>query len=168
MPFIIDRDDRRGRLATMPKPLGGHLLAGEMAAFAADGWTTIVSLLPMDQVLVSDLQAEAHAAEAEGISFVHFQIMDFGIPSMKPFVPMIDDLVARLANDESVAIHCWMGIGRASLTAAAVLLTEGLRPPDAWTRIATARGKRVPETHFQINFIQDYVNWLDGGRLPLD
>ena len=160
MPFVINRDGRPGRLATMPKPLGGHLLAGEMAAFAADGWTTIVSLLPMDQILVSDLQAEAEAAAAEGMSFVLHPILDFGIPKMEPFIPVIDDLATRLAAGESIAIHCWMGIGRASLTAAAVLLVEGHEPDDAWTRITAARGKRVPENGRQTLFIDEYAEYL--------
>ncbi len=141
----------------MPKPLGAHLLRGEMAAFAADGWTTIVSLLPMDQVMMADLEDEEALAAAEGVRFVHHQIMDFGVPTSDSFAPFIADLTTRLAAGESVAIHCWMGIGRASLAAAAILVTEGIDADDAWARISLARGKRVPETQRQIDFIADFA-----------
>jgi protein-tyrosine phosphatase len=48
-----------------------------------------------------------------------------------------------------VAVHCWGGVGRSSLIAAAVLVGRGTDAEQAWARIAEARGVPVPETDEQ-------------------
>jgi hypothetical protein len=45
-----------------------------------------------------------------------------------------------------MAVHCWAGIGRLSLIAAALLVRLGTSADQAWDAIAKARGRAVPET----------------------
>jgi protein-tyrosine phosphatase len=55
-----------------------------------------------------------------------------------------------------MAVHCWAGIGRLSLIAAALLVRLGTSADQAWDAIAKARGRAVPETEAQ-------RHWLDQG-----
>jgi protein-tyrosine phosphatase len=54
-----------------------------------------------------------------------------------------------LDQGKHVAVHCWAGVGRSSLIAAALLVRRGTAPEAAWARIAEARGLPVPETDEQ-------------------
>jgi protein-tyrosine phosphatase len=59
-----------------------------------------------------------------------------------------------------VAVHCWGGVGRSSLVAAALLVLRGSTAQAAWHRVAYARGVPVPETDEQ----RDWVARLAAGR----
>lgn len=58
-------------------------------------------------------------------------------------------LVSELWAGKNIAIHCHAGIGRSSLLAACVMVSEGLTASDAFDHISIARGVQVPETELQ-------------------
>lgn len=145
-----------GRLATMAHPRGGSLLADEMAALAAAGVHLLVSALTSGEYRRLALAAEPRAAHGAGLEFVSFPIPDRRAPAPSAACDMlVDRLAATVRAGGFVVVHCWGGVGRSSLLAAATLVRLGLAPPEAWRRISAARGLPVPEN-------ADQVGWLDG------
>jgi protein-tyrosine phosphatase len=150
--FAIERPGP-GRLGTMARPRGGPWLAEDLADLAAAGVTVLVSLLTDPEMISLGLTGEAAAAQAAGLDFVRLPTRDFHVPDRAAAVTLARELCARLAAGASVVVHCYGGVGRSSTLAAAVLVLEGLAPSEAWDRIASARGRPVPETAEQRAFV---------------
>ncbi|WP_213455220.1 protein-tyrosine phosphatase family protein [Rhizomonospora bruguierae] len=147
-----------GRLATMAHPRGGALLPGEMAALAGAGVRLLVSALTSAEYRRLALAAEPREAHAAGLEFVSFPIPDRRTPA--PGIAcdiLVDRLAGSLRRGEFVVIHCWAGIGRSSLLAAATLVRLGLTPPEAWRRISEARGLLVPGNDGQVDWLDEFA-----------
>jgi protein-tyrosine phosphatase len=150
--FTIRRDGP-GHLSTMARPQGGDRLAGVMRDLAAAGVSILVSMLSDAEMAELDLADESGAAAAAGIAFYRLPTPDFDVPDRSAALELAANLLSRLCDGASVAVHCRGGIGRSSILAAAVLILEGARPADAMDLISAARGMRVPETASQRGFI---------------
>ncbi len=143
-----------GRLATMARPRGGDWLADELVAVRSLGVGTLVCLLTDGELAELDLQAEPHVALAVGLHFIQFPIPDFAVPPLETdTVQFILQLAQLVRAEQTVAIHCRQGIGRSSLIAASVLTQLGVEPPTAWTTITAARGRPVPDTEEQRQWV---------------
>jgi protein-tyrosine phosphatase len=55
-----------------------------------------------------------------------------------------------------VAVHCYGGIGRSPLVAAAVLVRSGRSAQAAWQLVGRARGLRVPDTDDQRDWLSSF------------
>jgi protein-tyrosine phosphatase len=141
--------DLPGTLSTMPAPAGGAELDASVAELARDGVDVLVSLLPPEQATGLGLAEEEAAALRAGLAFRAFPIADFGVPEREPAEAFLELVAGDLDQGKHVAVHCWGGVGRSSLVAAALLVARGTDPEDAWARIAAARGVQVPETDEQ-------------------
>lgn len=148
MIYTVARD-LPGTLSTMPAPAGGVELTDSVADLAEDGVDVVVSLLPPHQAAALELEDEESAATRAGLTFRSFPIADFGVPERAPAEEFLRTLSQDLDQGEHVAVHCWAGVGRSSLIAAALLVRRGTAPDAAWARIAEARGVPVPETDEQ-------------------
>jgi protein-tyrosine phosphatase len=109
-------------------------------------------LTPVEEAELN-LQAEAQFCADLGIRFHRHPIGDRGIPSQPGFDDFITSLLPYLMHHGFIAIHCRAGIGRSSVTAAALLCRLGLSAADAIALISSARGFDVPDTEEQIDFI---------------
>ncbi|MBC6447741.1 protein-tyrosine phosphatase family protein [Actinokineospora xionganensis] len=136
--------DGPGLLATMAKPSGR--LADEIATLVDEGIEILVCAMPEDERELAGLGREAELAVAAGLAFVAIPIPDFSVPDHAEVRPELVDLADRLRAGASIAVHCWGGIGRSSLLAAAILILTGVTTEDAWARVESARGQTVPET----------------------
>lgn len=144
-----------GRLSTMPRPDGGDRLTAEMVALRAAGVDVLVSLQTDQERREIGLVDEAVAAAGAGLRFHGFPIADFGVPVRAEIDPLLDALLADIRAGRHVAVHCWAGIGRSSLVAAALLVRLGTPADDAWSIISAARGHQVPETDSQRTWLVD-------------
>jgi len=149
-----------GRLSTGGKPDGAALVV-ELASLAEQGVTVLVSALPDDEVAEAGLSSEGAAAQALGLRFLALPIVDLGVPSAATLSRAADELTALVQAGEHVHIHCWAGIGRSSLLAAAVLVRLGRRPEEAWAAVSAARGLPVPDTEEQRRLLAGWA--ADGG-----
>lgn len=138
-----------GRLSTMARPRGDDWLDDEMTGLREAGVDVLVCLQSDVERRELGLLDEGPAAGRAGIEFRHFPIEDFGVPDRAAAAPLVESLVAALAEGRHVVVHCRGGIGRSSLVAAAVLVRLGATPAGAWDTIAAARGLPVPETDEQ-------------------
>lgn len=122
----------------------------------------VVSTLTKDEIAELELGLEAELCRSLGIDFVTYPIEDRGVPqSSHSLLLVIRDVEDKLKNGKGVAIHCRQGIGRASLVAACLLTATGMWVEQAFQRIATARGRAVPDTEEQrqwvAKFSHDYL-----------
>jgi protein-tyrosine phosphatase len=135
-----------GRLSTMARPRAGDWLADEMVALRSSGVDVLVSALTDAELREVDLLAEPGEARAAGLEFVSVPIADRGVPDPAAVLPELRRLAGRVRDGAHVVTHCRIGIGRASLLAAGILVLNGLAPDDAWHRLERARGLTVPDT----------------------
>lgn len=133
-------------LAVAGRPRGGNGLATEIARLRAHGVDVLVSCLMPDEEAESDLEAEDAAARAEGLEFVRTPIDDHGVPRGSSVDGAIDELNRARQDGRRIAVHCWMGLGRSPMIAAAVLIAGGMPAQEAIERVSSARGVSVPET----------------------
>jgi protein-tyrosine phosphatase len=145
----------RGRLAIAARPRGGDWLSDEATGWRDGGVDVMVSLLEEDEAAQLNLSEEASTAEAKGIHFLSFPILDRGVPtSMSEAQALIAEISDSLKAGKNVAVHCRQGIGRSGMIAAAILANSGQKPDEAMRAVSAARGLTVPETAEQRAWIE--------------
>ena len=118
----------------------------------------VVSLLTQTEALDLGLKDEEHVVHARGLTHISFPIEDYSVPaSANSLRQLVSQLAERLGRGETVGIHCRGGIGRSSVVAACLLLTEGLSVQSAFEQIETARGRPVPDTIYQRDWVGDFA-----------
>ncbi|HEV2137171.1 MAG TPA: hypothetical protein VGR47_23330 [Terracidiphilus sp.] len=145
------------RLAIVLRPRGEEWLAQEMLRIQNAGIQTLVSLLEPHEAEYLGLAEEEKLAEEAGLRFLNYPIPDTKVPSdIAHFRRFVSGLVERLREGESVGIHCRGCIGRATITAACILIHTGLKPLDAMAAVEAARGCQIPDNSDQLEWILHY------------
>jgi protein-tyrosine phosphatase len=145
--------DGPGTLSIMAKPEGGTWLADQMAGLREAGVDILLSALGESEQVEAELINEPLEAAYAGLRFISLPVPDMGLPITEDVLPALRELADDLAAGQHVAIHCWAGIGRSSVLAAALMVLAGSTPADAIARISDARGCPVPETPAQRDWI---------------
>ena len=152
-PYWIPTDTP-GRLAILARPRGGDWLRDDVAEWKRAGLHTVVSLLGEDEEADLELSDEAPECVRAGLRFIAAPVMDRGIPDDPvAFGELAAELATGVADGRSIGIHCRIGIGRSPLLAIAVLRTLGVSATEAIRRASAARGRPVPETPEQLDWI---------------
>lgn len=148
-----------GRLSLMARPRGGEWLADEIEALHAAGVNVLVSLLTPEEIRELDLGEEAPLCQEQGIRYLSFPIQDRRVPAVRAdALSFLERLSALLRGGQHIAIHCRMGIGRAALMAAGLLILNGDTPQHAFEALSAARGQPVPETDGQRAWVVSLLN----------
>lgn len=151
-----------GRIAIVSRPRGGDWLESEIDSWANAGLDVIVSMLEPPEIDEFDLSREHELSAAKGIQFVSFPVPDRGVPPLDDrFLNLIDELRSLLLSGKNIGIHCRQSIGRAPLLAAALLVSDGLEASEAFRQLSVARGRTVPETREQVNWIENFEHRLE-------
>jgi protein-tyrosine phosphatase len=146
------------RLAIMARPRAGDWLDDEIDNWKASGVELVVSLLEPEEIIELGLEREPDLCCAGGVDFVTFPIPDRGVPGN---VSIVRDLVQSISvMGKATAIHCRAGIGRSSLVAAAVLVSDGIGASEAFALIGAARGVQVPDTQAQRDWVERFSDSL--------
>jgi protein-tyrosine phosphatase len=141
----------------MARPRAGDWLEDEMRGLRTVGMNIIVSLLTDEEVAELELGEEPVACETAGLTFRRFPIRDREVPLIDAALSsLVRELRDEISSGKSVAIHCRMGIGRASLIASAVLSALGVEPSEALLRLTNARGLAIPDTEEQRRWILEF------------
>lgn len=149
-----------GRLGIMARPHGDDWLEDEVASLRRAGVDAIICLLTYDEVCELGLEREEECCGQYGIAYVPFSIEDRGVPGSKPRTRELTKQIQRfLADGKSAVVHCRAGIGRAALIAACVLVAEGLSADFVLELIASARGREVPDTLEQAEWIGAFAGF---------
>jgi len=148
-----------GRLGVVPRPRGGDWLADEVRSWRASKIDVVASLLAPDEIAELDLQAEEALARREGLEYYAFPIPDYSVPqSRTELLRFLGPLEEALESGKNVAVHCRAGIGRSSIVVASLLVSAGLDPEEAFRRIEKARGRPVPDTPEQREWVTRNVS----------
>jgi protein-tyrosine phosphatase len=158
--FRIERADAgdSGALSIMARPRGGDWLADEIAGWQTVGVGVVVSLLTPEEQAALGLEDEVALCAQRQMTFWSFPIPDRALPQDRAAAErLVEQIVTALKRGEHVAVHCRMGIGRSALVAAAALVAFGNTPQDAFARIEAARGRPVPDTLAQRQWVEDFA-----------
>ena len=100
------------------------------------------------------LNDESTECAAAGISFVNVPIPDRSVPSdTNAFLRSVEQLATRVREGRYVAVHCRASIGRSSVLAACILVRLGWDAKTAFDAIEGARGRSVPDTSEQKQWV---------------
>ena len=147
-----------GKLALAARPRGGDWLEDEAVAWQRAGISAVVSLLTPEEVHELELENESRAAKAAGMNFISFPIEDRQVPASEVDLSrLLEELDRYLKSGKNVVVHCRQGIGRTGLVAACLLVTQGVGPIEAVSRLSAARGLPIPETEEQRQWIDDFA-----------
>jgi len=136
-----------GRIGIMARPRGHDWLEDEIRFLEAVGVNVLVSLLTDAEQVELGLLDEAMYCGLHQITYISFAIEDRHTPQLTQLTSTTLQQLAQALNDgKTLVIHCRMGIGRAALIAACVLVVNGLSVDVAFSAIAKARGCSVPDT----------------------
>lgn len=115
---------------------------------------------------VVNMREESDDAE-RGVASEHYLWLpttDDASPSLEDLARGVAFIAEQRAADRGVYVHCASGVGRAPTMAAAYLVSQGMRPEEAWTTIERARPFIRP-TPPQIAVIESYARQLSEEEL---
>ncbi|MEO5979518.1 MAG: dual specificity protein phosphatase family protein [Chryseolinea sp.] len=140
----------------MARPRGHDDLEFDIRRLKAEKVQLLVSLLEEDEVIDLGLEQEKNQCSNHGIVFISYPIKDRGVPDdEKNLNFLLDRLAMEIRKGCSIAIHCRMGIGRASIIAACLLVMDGQNVEEAFKTISNVRGLKVPDTEDQKIWLQE-------------
>jgi len=135
-----------GKLAVCSRPRSGWFLEDDLRALHTAGYGLLISALTPGEVIAGQLERVPELSAAVGLEFHHFPVGNLQVAPIERARPHIEAWFARLNAGAGIAVHCWGTVGRGPSLAAALLVRGGLAPDESWRRIATARGREVPDT----------------------
>lgn len=145
------------RLAIVLRPRGGDWLEDELLRMKQSGVEAVVSLLEDDEGVSLGLEQEGAIARQLGLQFLTYPIPDRTTPEeLRTFHEFVSGLANILREGKGIGIHCRGSIGRATITAACVLIHHGWTAYAALAAIENARGCTVPDTPEQRQWILNY------------
>ena len=145
------------RLAIIQRPRGQDWLADDIRALQKAGVDVVVSALTPAETEEWELLEESRRCTDNGLTFVSFPIEDRSVPtSLSEFDELIDSVTDYLREGKAVVVHCWGGVGRSSMIAACALIRNGLSVDSAFRVIEEARGRQVPDTAEQRQWVERY------------
>ena len=142
------------QLAIVARPRGDDWLEDDLAKLKRNGIDVLVSLLTQQESDELGLHAEEQLAHRLGIAFSCYPIPDRTVPqTTNAFRKFISGLANDIRAGKHIGIHCRGSIGRATITAAAILRDLGYENAAALLLIEQARGCIVPDTEEQRRWI---------------
>ena len=153
MSFWIDTNSPL-QLAIASRPQGGAWLQEDIRRLKDEGIDVLVSLLSFTENRELELEMEKAACSSVGLTFVNFPLPDRQVPpSRLGFLTFAQFLHKRAKEGLRVGVHCRACIGRSSVLLATVMRLEGCSAREAFERISSARGMRVPDTPEQAKWV---------------
>lgn len=125
-------------------------------------------MLTPDEAAELDLQDEAVLSREAGLEFQAFPIPDYGVPpSRAGMADLVSRLEKALESGKNVGVHCRQGIGRSSMVAASLLVAAGETANEAFLHIEKARGRPVPDTAEQREWVVEMAPETAASRAGL-
>lgn len=150
--------DTPGRLGVSRKPDGGDALDAQIAKLAHGMVDHVVSLLEPGEAAKFGLADEAAVCERHGVGFYNFPVTDHGLPvNVEHYRRVAQAMDRRLRAGQALVVHCHAGLGRAPSLAISALIAGGMNVDEAILRVGRARGRPVPETDEQYEFLKAFA-----------
>ena len=146
----------KGKLGIMARPRGNDWLEDEIRKLALSGIDEVISLLEKAEISELQIDNEEELCAKYEIGFRNFPIKDRSTPDdASAFLSLLDKICQLLEEDKKILVHCRMGIGRASLVAAGVLVKHGIDASQVFQLISKYRQMEVPDTQEQIRWFEE-------------
>ena len=147
-----------GRLAVCSRPRAGSWLEDDVLALRDANLDILVSALVQEEIAKLGIEGVGDLCALHGIEYVHFPVGNLQVPSAVTARPVLTQLHASLAAGRGLAVHCFASVGRSPTLAAALLVMGGVAPADAWRRIEVVRGRQVPDTNEQRDWVLQFAS----------
>jgi protein-tyrosine phosphatase len=145
----------------MARPRGGDWLEDEAKKLVRLDVHVIVSALTNEEEKELDLKSESSVFECAGLIYLSHPIGDRQTPAFDSGYQKIVGLCStHLLEGKNVVTHCRMGIGRASLLAASIMVKFEVDPKTAFEIISEKRGLPVPDTLEQLDWVIKHESLL--------
>lgn len=141
-----------GALIISPRP-DARTLARRLADLRAQGAELALSLLEPEEAADLGLAGEPAACAAAGLVFRSFPIVDFGLPPVRAFRALVNEIEDEIRAGRGVVVHCRAGIGRSGMLVSCVAARFLGGDQPAVEAVAAARGRPIPDTEEQRAFI---------------
>lgn len=109
-------------------------------------------------VTLTELPLEP-SPEAHGLAGLHFPIPDMGAPFPKEAADLVDTILRRMDDGETVLVHCRAGKGRTGTILACCLVAMGKKPAQALMEVRRINPYFV-ESAIQEQFISDFGDYI--------
>jgi len=130
-------------------------LAKDLAVIENLGSKVLVTLMESHEFAILGVPEFPNTLEGSAIEWLHLPILDMNVPDDKfehQWRIIGPRLHARLADGDTIVIHCRGGLGRTGLVAARMLVEAGLSPVDAVETVRRAREHSI-ETYAQEHYV---------------
>ncbi len=130
-------------------------LAKDLTVIENLGGKVLITLMEQHEFAILGVREFPNALEDSTIEWLHLPILDMNIPddTFEHQWRMVGPrLHARLAEGDTIVIHCRGGLGRTGLIAARMLVEAGLSPVDAVATVRSAREHSI-ETYAQEYYV---------------
>lgn len=147
------------------------LIPARLEALADAGVSVIISLMESTECY-SDGTPHVHYDEdflllthnrQIDAKWLHFPIPDYGVPTPRQILNILDSIDRAIEEGETVFVHCWGGKGRTGTVIGCWLARHGDASPldtiDALRKNCENAADPSPETEEQADFI---CNWKKG------
>ncbi len=155
----IPLPDGCGRLWLCGKHLIGPDPDGVLDRLGADA---VVCLVERDELADRYPDYVRWLADAPQERAVHLPVHDLSAPDLVSVMPLLERLVARLRDGESLVVHCGAGIGRAGTVAVALLVMLGVPLPAALDHVRAHRPMAGPEVGSQLALVHAVADLVAG------
>ncbi|MFC4455786.1 protein-tyrosine-phosphatase [Deinococcus sonorensis] len=119
------------------------------------GVQTLVSLLSVNEAKANGLGRYDAQADDIGFDVIHHAMPD--VPAdLRAYTAFVDEVMNRLLDGETVAVHGLGGRGRGGVLAASLLIQAGMDAEQALDVVRTARAGAVP-TEAQERFVEQFA-----------
>lgn len=146
-----------GRLALCSRPRSGWFLEDDIQSLRPAGYDILVSALTPEEMTKLGLEAVPAVCATHGVEFVHFPVGNLMVPAFDIALPVLAAWHEALRQGRGLAVHCWGTVGRSPTLAAALLALGAVEPDEAWRRVEAARGREVPDTLEQRQWVSAVV-----------
>ena len=148
---------RHGTLLILPCPGRRRPFRQDVASLRLLRVSCLLGLAEPHELAEADRLGE-ELGEA-GIEWLQMPVPDFGTPpSETAWQAAAARIHTRLDRDETVAVHCWGGLGRSGMVAARLLRERGRTPTAALARVRRARPGAVETSEQEA--------WIAAGCAP--
>ncbi len=144
----------QGFLSVMPYPGKNHSLESDIISLKSKGVDVIVSFLQPEELNSLGLEEQENICYDHKILYLNFPIEDSKVPnSVELSREFIFDLLSLLKNGKHLALHCKGGVGRTGTFAGALMKLSGVDPEFIFSILSEARGKKMPATAEQKDWV---------------
>lgn len=148
-------------LGTMARPRGNDWLEDEIKFLKKLKVDTLISLLDSSEEFELGLLMENEICTKWKMEFINFPIKDVNVPKNEnAFIELVNKLSNKIKENKKIVIHCRMGIGRASILSAAIMIKLGINAEEVFDKISQYRILKVPDTDQQKKWIFSIKNKL--------